>query len=517
MNVTTLKNEIQLELELNALAQPAVDAARNANAAAGAASSAAARANTAAINAEAAVEAANDAAASATSAATDAREQAGEAEEAAAKASEAEAEANAAAESANAEAEAASKAASAANAAAESIQSVLDGKADAIMDTSERAASHSLHAQDGPLAVTLYGKTTETGTGDKSPDNPYTISGVDAVQVHAGGKNLWNPDLFAWRTTAGLTFSKGNNGEIVVNGTSTSMAYLNFGNFYMPPDIVRISVYGDSNIGALFQAQLYDQNDSRIGTENRNINTEKSAISKSGADCAYIKGYLQIPSGVTVSNHRIFVQAELGTTTTDYEPYNANVITPALLPDGAPLHGNGTVDDTIENDVLIDGERKCRVRRKWKTTHPASTNNWAQVADGEARFYCAELVAGTGHPIACEGFECYQTYNEWYSAYKAGKFAMCIASSVLYVSAPGYTTLDAFKAWWATIEPVTVWYTDGSEQTYVTDPLPLRKPDTLESDTVTVTGSAETAVDYPCDTKTYIDRKFDALAAALLS
>ena len=45
MNVKTLKNEIQLELELNALAQPAVDAARNANAAAGAASNAAARAN----------------------------------------------------------------------------------------------------------------------------------------------------------------------------------------------------------------------------------------------------------------------------------------------------------------------------------------------------------------------------------------------------------------------------------------------------------------------------------------
>lgn len=41
------------------------------------------------------------------------------------------------------------------------------------MDTSARAASHELHAQRGPLAVTLYGKTTETGSAETEVTYPH--------------------------------------------------------------------------------------------------------------------------------------------------------------------------------------------------------------------------------------------------------------------------------------------------------------------------------------------------------
>lgn len=630
MNVKTLKNEIQLELELNALAQPAVDAARDANAAAGAASSAAARANTAAINAESAVKAANDAAASATSAATDASEQAGKAENAAAEASEAGDEANAAAERANTEAEAASEAASAANAAAATIQSVFDGKADAIMDTSARAASHSLHAQDGPLAVTLYGKTTETGTGDKSPDNPYVISGVDVGQIRASGKNLAKP--YSEPSSRGITVEKTADGGMRVFGTATSTAYTgmsvqDMAKFALCEGTYTLSVKSAVN----YQVSLNDGND---GSNTLHLGAGNTSITKAIKASDNFRVMVRIPSGETV-DFVVHIQLETGSVAHAYESYNANVINPPLLPDGAPLMGNGTVCDTVENDVLSGCDAKITLNgaEDWKlaaagwfyadfpdvnvvsntsaevfssamysnlmtqanpTANGFNVFNWwssgglnrfgcranaATVDEFKAllapnpltvyyrstaytpdkdlrvcrveRYWINETLDGTesygqASVVGQDGYYFFRTANKrgisdassiLCESLKSNKeFSASIGGSTSIICNADSTSIPRFYLThellgtnkdmtsaeclaaakeWLVNNPIHLVRQLATPEVYMTDPLPLRKPTGIMP--VTVTGSAETAVTYPCDTKSYIDRKFDALAAALLS
>lgn len=467
------------------------------------------------------------------------------------------------------------------------VTSLKDTKADVIMDESPKAASHVLHAQDGKLGVTLYGQTTETGTGDKSPDNPYTISGVDVARMQAGGKNLVDPDKLV----------KGYmelNGKFTpsTNERTTDFVLATPGMVYSFSLNVKADITGTA--GASLSVCFFDAGKSTIGNRISSASggTYQSLTLIAPANTRYLRASFR-----TFGNAEM--QVEIGNAPTAYEPYNANVITPPLLPDGAPLMGNGTVCDTIENDVVLHGcdkgiwltgassenwamsasgvfglylpdyttgnmvyssthyatsakppangqmyymdtyygprigfgaafstldewkahlaanpmylayhsnnyttekdLRVCKVTRRWKYTTPSASNLWVQVAAGEARYYCSGIVAGSGLPIACEKFECYKTYSEWTNAFKAGKFAMCIASGVLYVSSPGYDTLEAFKTWWATLGNIRVWYADGSEKVYYTDSLTLSKPEGITP--VTVSGSGETAVSYPRDTK----------------
>lgn len=473
-----------------------------------------------------------------------------------------------------------------------------DVKANVIMDESPKAVSHELHAQDGRLAVTLYGNTTETGSGTKSPDNPYTISGLgyDFVYVCTGKENWVKSGLALPNNRVGYWLSNGG-----FNDLEPSRDDNNSGNTWlysteMPSyhDAQKVKDYSfdclattstggkatcwfNTAFATVDEWKAYLAN--RYGSGNPvKIYSVKKADSKQEDDVFYQMIRLQSADG-----------------------YGAMIL--PSMPDGAPLMGNGTVCDTVENDVLsgcnerivingtetgyasykvgengcfafklsiADGSvsemytdqlsrytsntfmtsgnkgfllsndgyiyinlfgrastlseckaalaanpltvfyrsadytpekdlRVCKVTRRWKYTSPRATNNWVQLAAGQARFYCTGIVVGSNRPIVCEKFEGYQFYNDWNAAYSAGKFAVNIASDVLYVSSPGHTTLEDFKAWWATLGDVRVWYADDSYKTYYTDPLPLRKPSGIMP--VTVTGSGETAVTYPHDTK----------------
>ena len=256
------------------------------------------------------------------------------------------------------------------------VKSLKDTKANVITDTSPKAASHELHAQDGRLAVTLYGQTTETGSGEKSPDNPYTIHGVDEAEVKASGKNLLcltgrtegqagayaNTTLRNYETDkyyVGVTRNNYSNkpsmsewtifeGGITVNGNSGGYG-VGFPVRLLPGVTYTVSFNGDG----IDHVGYYDKNGKIIGHQDgANI---KQFTPPNGTDIAVVVLTNRTAgTAVTFTN----VQLEVGTTATAYEPYNANIITPALLPDGAPLMGNGTAMDTIENDVLSGCDKR---------------------------------------------------------------------------------------------------------------------------------------------------------------
>lgn len=498
------------------------------------------------------------------------------------------------------------------------VSSLKDQKANVIIDTSARAASHELHAQDGDMKVTLYGKTTETGTGDKSPDNPYTISGVDTAQVYACGKNLFNTPE-ASTTVRNVTYTLDGKGNIKISGTHETA-----GNIFMLdiPNPITIQPGMRIVIDATEASGSHGLNFRNTKTgDARTINAQAGKVvtfdvgaNHAGQTFNHFRDWLGTN---TVYNDTLKIMFTYSSDNT-FEPYTANTITPPLLPDGSPLMGNGTVDDTVENDVPSGCDVKLTFKSAdgWRDRSPDLTKGVYSytpplAADAALVFFSNKAVVANAGGIV-----------------NANKYPVSTSSSggTLYVYFPECTTLEELDAYFAA-NPLTVfyrsteytpekdlrvckvvrnwknvkvsdltWKREGSNgkgltsyyaaavgtvfgngnvycealptgvaqwnsattmiyrvtgsnrlhiiidpalltsdtvegllalvgdaecvyqvnpETYMADPLDLRKPYGMEA--VTVTGSAETAVSYPCDTKSYIDRKFDALAAALLS
>ena len=132
----------------------------------------------------------------------------------------------------------------------------------------------------------------------------------------------------------------------------------------------------------------------------------------------------------------------------------------------------------------------------------------------------AQSVSDVKSNVVCNVYDTASGADTWYQRDGISDAGTSAANRVyIYDSACADEGADAYKAKFKALyeagTPVVFFAELATPETYMTDPLVLRKPTGMEE--VTVTGSAETAVTYPCDTKSYIDRKFDALAAALLS
>lgn len=497
------------------------------------------------------------------------------------------------------------------------VNSLKDQKANVIIDTSARAASHELHAQDGKLHVTLYGKTIETGSGDKSPDNPYTISGVGYARIT--NKNLYDPGWTS-KTVNGVTITVQEDGSINTSGTATARILLYLNKAKLTPGTYVI----DSNAATnTFFAIVVD---GTTHTSNNGWPNRTFTVTENGEYTVYFV----IESGKDASGLNLHVDIHLSGVERGYVKHHFYGEAP-LLPDGAPLHGNGTVDDTVENDVL-SGCNECvvfdgspdenwfldavGVREAFRINDEVLANRVdrnAANSDGEVSYlYSNQLTTEKYSTVSKEGIGASMrgtNYNgSFIVMYPAGTFGTVDAFrahlaanplTVYYrstdytpdkdlrvcktvrrkrcrritgseikgpITVNGYTAfrfglkdtkpeanrvfiMSHFTEKWAcnpgnfrnnfgndynvelviseditTIEAAKAWFDENNvyaeynlatPETYMTDPLDLRKPTGIMP--VTVMGSAETAVSYPCDTKSYIDRKFDALAAALLS
>lgn len=500
------------------------------------------------------------------------------------------------------------------------IDELKDVKASVIMDTSAKAASHELHAQDGRLSVTLYGATTETGRGEKSPDNPYTISGVDAAWIHAGSRNLFST---GWEQ--GTINASG-----VENDASTEIRTKSI--IPVMPGVPY--ALWRSVVGGSVKMRGYSSDGTYIGS-GKSVYTylDGSSASNPMGTTVYSTVLKFLPGvyGIRfcdpsndLSTQWTMVQGE--TPLTAYEPYNANVINAPLLPDGAPLIGNGTVCDTIEPEIepnVLSGcdKKIVRVDAPYNSTinacifsssaltdaipvasnsqigtifcNAAPTNSASNINSGQCGI--GYTTAGVIY-LKIDGLNSKAEYEEYFAAnpltvyYKSTdytpendlrvckvernwktvtldgsadenyvisgnsrKFAeinlgeSVSASSMRTnylnyetISLAGTNTTPAFYSYsssgvsWVrlilpdgasdTVEttraylqenPLKVVALLSAAQTYMTDPLPLRKPSGMEA--VTVTGSGETAVTYPHDTKHYIDSKISELVTLALA
>lgn len=150
----------------------------------------------------------------------------------------------------------------------------------------------------------------ESGSGEKSPDNPYTISGFDIGVVSVCGKNLAN-------FTDGYGIST--SGEIVSNVKRTSTV--------TPIKIDNTKTYVFTFTGSNIVGAYAVWNNNTL--VRRITGFGGGVIDVSGGNLVYLSCYNSAESSSTPPTTKADCtpQLELGTTATTYEAYNGNTYT----------------------------------------------------------------------------------------------------------------------------------------------------------------------------------------------
>lgn len=280
----------------------------------------------------------------------------------------------------------------------------------------------------------VLGATAETGSGDKGPDNPYTLAGVQPTKVTVCGRNLAaNPRFNAADQFSPCVYA---DCELQPNTKYTISLYVPAGEaYYTNENLFAKIVYLPVSTGGIYSAEA----------------TTKPTISNTDPkQYATGKGWtlLKAQSGTTASGNARDLQIEFGDTATPYEPYTGQTIT---LPALEPLYGDGTVND--EYDAVSGVET-----RRWKRVVFDGTESMRCEAHGNGQRYVSiDLDAAANKSVM--PISTHYTSSAWTQdnnkVYIPNPVVMVITDS-------RFTTLQAARdilaAQYAAGTPVTVVY-----------------------------------------------------------
>ena len=288
----------------------------------------------------------------------------------------------------------------------------IDTKADAIVKTASGEIASFSDGGDGlpmkSLKVNIVPK--QSGSGDPSPSNVRPISGTDTVGVTRAGKNLLPQPLESGAYATA-------NGNPVASGS-----YIRSKKFYLPAGTYYISTqYCDAITMLTWNGDTYDR-------YFENYPSRPIFVLAEGRTVAF--NFFK-SEGITVADEPT-VQLEIGSTATDYEPYEGESKSISL---GQTVYG-GTLD-VVSGVLTIDTEA---------SSFNGTENIGLETQGGHNRFYafgrftnmtsspykCSHFIAGTS-PIGGND------YNN----------VMCSYGKAIYWRADGYATVDAMKNYFA--------------------------------------------------------------------
>ena len=479
------------------------EAAENANAAADRVDESVSGANTAAANANRAAASADASAATASAAAGGAQEAKEAADTAASGANTAAEQARTAAASANTAAGTADTAASNANAVADAVQAKLDAgelkgeKGDTgpegvsgvyvgggdmpegysvqvdptgdmlcytAGESDDRYANVLTGTASGTVAsmedvsptgalrrAAVLGATTETGEGDKSPDNPYTLAGVQPTKVTVCGRNLAaNPRFNAADQFSPCVYA---DCELQPNTKYTISLYVPAGEaYYTNENLFAKIVYLPVSTGGIYSAEA----------------TTKPTISNTDPkQYATGKGWilLKVQSGTTASGNARDLQIEFGDTATPYEPYTGQTIT---LPALASLYGDGTVCDEYDAATGVE-------TRRWKRVVFDGTEKWNKWRE-DVCIYSLTRPALVAHQGTCNAYPIFKSVN--WNAFPDRQFS--IETKQINFRNNACADVDSWKSYlaaqYAAGTPVTVVYQLDAPVVTRHDPARIQPP-----------------------------------------
>lgn len=229
----------------------------------------------------------------------------------------------------------------------------------------------------------IKGNTLEIGSGEKGPDNPYTLTGVQPTKVTACGWNLadaarvwvWgNPEFSVEKFPGGFYLQA----DTWVTRILAIPCSLKAGKTY-------VVSYRAENVGSVsVKTFMY------LPRINQYLNgSGKPFVPNADTDTLGIYvGLEDVAEGVKIKISD--VQVELSPAATPYEPYTGQTVS---LPAIAPLWGTGDIRDEYDAATGVE-------TRRWKRLVFDGTENWAASATGTAGKYRVSLSIADILPTA---------------------------------------------------------------------------------------------------------------------
>lgn len=271
------------------------------------------------------------------------------------------------------------------------------------------------------------------------------------IDFVTSGKNLLNNEANTF-SFKGVTFTINKDKSILLSGTATETIYWNDGK--LSANLYNDKIYtlsGCPSGGGLNKYYMYLYNESFSLNDTGNGVTNMSKVTKK------VVFGIAILSGVNVNGLVFKPQLEIGTTATDYQPYQGFETTTLQLNQPLRALPNG-VKDTIENGVVTRrvGEITFDGSEMWYKNSGSNSNNWmyyVTIAHIRAKGLCDSLphngidvINSDGSGINRVGFNFTQYEKVMY------------LNVGYYMEQAGLTnTVDNLKTWLQS-NPITVWY-----------------------------------------------------------
>ncbi len=221
----------------------------------------------------------------------------------------------------------------------------------------------------------------QSGSGDPSPDNVRPISGWDSVKVMRAKKNLWNPsDVF--------TGFINNNTHTIQSNSACKICYI----CATPNTTYTISKMA----GARFAVACSDVEpalNAPVYGEILNYNATSITITTTNST-KYLLAWCYLGGTDTATEAEMLasVQIELGSSATEYEPYDGNTYDISLTSTGT-VYG-GTLDVvsgelTVDKAILDMGTANWSYASGAKIFYRNQTDGMSPLAGGDVSALCS--------------------------------------------------------------------------------------------------------------------------------
>ena len=342
--------------------------------------------------------------------------------------------------------------------------------------------------------VTVLGATTEAGTGDKGPDNPYALTGVQPASLTVCGKNLL-PSIATSGTTNGLTRAVDENGVIHLSGTASSKVVVAVLSRRETPYFwLREKAYRPAEETKSMVILVVREDGTTAWTNSKDISAH--------VPCGILSASYEFAAGAPDVNT---LYPYLGLEPNQpYEPYTGQTVS---LPAIAPLWGTGDIRDEYDAATGVEN-------RRWKRLVFDGTEAWATRTSG-AGVYGYTLLDVFDAPAAAGVCTHFKFIKNGASGMQT---AVCVASASTQKALSVFTTIATLDGWKAYLNaqatagtPVTVVY--QLDAPVVTQHGPQRIPTYPGCTNLMLDVSADGAVRYPLSAPMQWDAKADKTAA----
>ena len=367
----------------------------------------------------------------------------------------------------------------------------IKGKGSVIIDSASGSiASFTDGADDLPMKSAVVNiEPIQEGSGDPSPENVRAISGRTGL-----GVNVWDEE-----TEYGYYSAENGQAGSSINTQLRSKNYIS-----VKPS-TSYCFKKPNNLGDIL---FYDANKSYISAL---LNVGSNRVFTTPGNCYYIRLNLGSVYGNTY-NHDIGLNYPA--TNTEYHAYKGSTYSVNWESEAGTVYG-GTLD-VVSGKLMVD-----RAKITFDGSQSVGTTNWRPYDDTSAWLYKPEITPGIYNVINSLEIVCDKLKSIPYEGGMGGIYANNIGIGIvgtstyaigMRVPVSGLTTAALINAWLSE-NPITAVYKLSTPTEIQLTPQEVR---TLLGENNIWSDAGDMTVEYPADTKLYIDQKItEAIAAAL--